>query len=33
MPRVLLKPLIHIDQECIGIYCEIFSAINNTIRK
>jgi integrase/recombinase XerD len=33
MPIVILKPLFHREQECIGIYFDNNSAINNTIRQ
>lgn len=33
MPVVILKPLFHRDEECIGIYYENNAAINNAIRK
>ena len=33
MQKVILKPLQHREQECIGIYFENNSAINNAIRQ
>ena len=33
MLQVILKPLFHREQECIGIYFENTSAINTAIRK